>query len=260
MKFFKPKTLIALGAGISLAFGAITAQAAPSRGGILNFVVGSKIPLYDGHQESTFGMIHPIRPFYSTLIRINPNNPSSPTDFVCDLCEGDVPKGTNDGKKFTFKIRKDVKFHNGQKLTAHDIVATHMKIISPQKKVPSIRKAFYGMVDKVYAKDDYTVVFELKYPSGAFIPSIASPYNFVYSKADLKKHGYSWHKRNVNGTRAFKFVQHQAGAFVQGERYSGYHHKGADGKSLPYLDGYKAIAAPKMALRVQAIRGNRASI
>ena len=248
-------------AGVSLAFGAVAAQAAkPVRGGILNFVVGSKIPSYDGHQESTFGMIHPIRPFYSLLIRINPDNPQSPTDFVCDLCEGKVPKGTNGGKKFTFKIRKGIKFHNGQKLTAHDIVATFKKIISPPKKVPSIRKAFYSMVDKVTAPDDYTVVFELKYPSGAFIPAMADPYNFVYSKADLKKHGYAWHKRNVNGTGAFKFVQHQAGAFVEGKRYKKYHHKGEDGKPLPYLDGYKAIAAPKMALRVQSIRGNRASI
>jgi peptide/nickel transport system substrate-binding protein len=35
---------------------------------------------------------------------------------------------------------------------------------------------------------------------------------------------------------------------------------GSDGKALPYLDGYKAISAPKMAVRVQAIRGDRAAI
>ena len=29
-------------------------------GGTLDFVVGSKIPSYDAHQETTFGMIHPI--------------------------------------------------------------------------------------------------------------------------------------------------------------------------------------------------------
>ncbi|MBC8239706.1 MAG: ABC transporter substrate-binding protein, partial [Alphaproteobacteria bacterium] len=44
-------------------------------------------------------------------------------------------------------------------------------------------------------------------------------------------------------------------AFVEGKRNPGYHHKGK-----PYLDGYKAISAPKMAVRLQAIRGDRAAI
>ena len=81
-------------------------------GGTLNFVVGSKIPSYDAHVETTFGMIHPIAPFYSLLIRVNPDNPAT-NDFQCDVCEGEVPTGENGGTEFTFKIRKDVKFHDG---------------------------------------------------------------------------------------------------------------------------------------------------
>ncbi len=235
------------------------AMAAPAlaqkRGGELNFVVGSKIPSYDGHVETTFGMIHPIRPFYSLLIRVNPDNPASPTDFVCDLCEGEVPKGEDGGKSFTFKIRKDVKFHDGTPLTAHDVAATFNKIVFPPKGVASSRKAFFKMVDKIEATDDATVVFTLKFPSGAFMPAVALPFNFVYAKKDLDTHGYTWHKKNINGTGAFTFVEHQPGAFVKGKRYEGYHHKGK-----PYLDGFTSISAPKMALRLQAIRGDRASI
>ena len=235
------------------------AMAAPAlaqkRGGELNFVVGSKIPSYDGHVETTFGMIHPIRPFYSLLIRVNPDNPASPTDFVCDLCEGEVPKGEDGGKSFTFKIRKDVKFHDGTPLTAHDVAATFNKIVFPPDGVASSRKAFFKMVDKIEATDDSTVVFKLKFPSGAFMPAVALPFNFVYAKKDLDTHGYTWHKKNINGTGAFTFVEHQPGAFVKGKRYEGYHHKGK-----PYLDGFTSISAPKMALRLQAIRGDRAAI
>ena len=80
---FKALVMTAVGVVFALA-GTLSASAAtPKKGGILNFVVGSKIPSYDGHIESTFGMIHPIRPFYSLLIRINPDNPQSPTDFIC---------------------------------------------------------------------------------------------------------------------------------------------------------------------------------
>ncbi|MCH7550918.1 MAG: hypothetical protein IIA35_04335, partial [Proteobacteria bacterium] len=93
---------LALGAGFALgAVGTAGPAHAIKKGGILNFVVGSKIPSYDLHRETTFGVIHPIRPFYSLLIRINPDNPQSPTDFICDLCEGAVPKGTDGGKTCT---------------------------------------------------------------------------------------------------------------------------------------------------------------
>jgi len=60
---FKAVVMTAVGVVFALA-GTLSASAAtPKKGGILNFVVGSKIPSYDGHIESTFGMIHPIRPF-----------------------------------------------------------------------------------------------------------------------------------------------------------------------------------------------------
>ena len=257
MRRLYSKIAISAVVGAVLAIGGLGAAQAQKikRGGVLNLVVGSKIPSYDGHVESTFGMIHPIRPFYSLLIRINPDNPQSPTDFVCDLCKGKVPTGTDGGKTYTFKIRSGVQFHDGTPLTAHDIVATYKKIIFPPKGIASSRKAFFKMVDSVSAPDKFTVVFKLKFPSGAFIPAVATPFNFVYSKKDLDTHGYTWHKKNINGTGAFRFVQHQPGSFVEGKAYERYHHIGK-----PYLDGFKAISAPKMALRLQAIRGDRASI
>src|SRR6516165_1110215 len=43
-------------------------------------------PSFDGHRESTYATVHSVAPFYSVLIRINPENPASTTDFVCDLC------------------------------------------------------------------------------------------------------------------------------------------------------------------------------
>lgn len=227
----------------------------PQYGGELRMVVGSKIPSYDGHIESTFGMIHPIKPFYSTLIRVNPDNPSSPTDFICDLCVGGVPEPTNDGKTYTFKIREGVTFHDGTPLTAHDIKATYDKLAFPPEGIASNRKAYFKMIESIEVPDDYTVVFNLRFPSGTFIPSVAMPFNFVYAKKDLDEHGYTWHQTNINGTGPFRFVEHVQGSHVKGERYEGYHHEGR-----PYLDGFTALAAPKMSVRLQAIRGGRADI
>ncbi|MCH7711149.1 MAG: ABC transporter substrate-binding protein [Proteobacteria bacterium] len=257
MKYLKFTLTAAVALGSAAAVGLAGAALAqtPKRGGILRIVVGSKIPSYDAHKESTFGMIHPIRPFYSLLIRVNPENPSSPTDFVCDLCEGKVPGATNNGLTYTFKIRKGVQFHSGTPLTSADIKASLDKVIFPPKGIPSTRKAFYGMVKNIAAPNPTTLVINLKYPTGAFIPALAMPFNFIYSKKDLDTYGYTWHQKNINGTGAFVFVEHKPGAYVEGKRYTKYHHKGK-----PYLDGYRAISAPKMAVRLQAIRGGQADI
>jgi peptide/nickel transport system substrate-binding protein len=241
-------------AAIMMSAGPAAAGESPKHGGILKYVVPDEPPSFDGHRETTFALIHPIRPFYSLLIRINPDNPSSTTDFVCDVCEGKVPDATDGGKTYTFKIRHDVKFHGGAALTAQDVVATFKKIIFPPADVVSARKAYYSMVQSVEAPDNYTVVFKLKYPSGAFIPALAVPFNFIYRKAVLDKDMH-WYEKNIEGSGAFRFKNREAGAVIRGVRNPDYYVKGR-----PYLDGFEAIFAKKESLRVQAIRGDRAAI
>ena len=240
-------------AGIGLCAQTATAEDV-QRGGTLEFVVAGEAPSKDGHKETTYAIVHPYAPFYSLLIRVNPEDPQS-SDFVCDLCVGDVPEPTNGGKTYTFKVKEGVTFHDGTPLTAQDVKATYDKIIFPPEGIPSARKAFFNMVDSVEAPDDTTIAFNLKFPSGAFLPALATPFNWVYSKKDLDEHGYGWHANNVNGTGPFKFVQHQPGALVEGVRNDDYHHEGQ-----PHLDGFKAIIAKKMSVQLQAIRGNRAAI
>jgi peptide/nickel transport system substrate-binding protein len=223
------------------------------RGGILKFVVPDEPPSFDGHRETTFALIHPIAPFYSVLIRVDPDNPASLTDFVCDLCT-EMPKPTDGGRAYTFKIRKGVKFHDGTPLTAKDVHASFQRIIFPPPGVSSARKAQFNMVESVSAPDDETVVFKLAYPSAAFIPALATPFNFIYSKAILDKDQH-WHEMNVMGSGPFMFESRQAGAVVRGKRNPDYYHAG-----LPYLDGFEAIFAKTQSLRMQAIRGDQAAI
>ena len=61
-------------------------------------------PSFDGHRETTFATVHTVAPYYSVLIRVPPDNPASTTEFVCDLCT-EMPKPTDGGKTYTFKIR-----------------------------------------------------------------------------------------------------------------------------------------------------------
>ena len=119
------------------------------------------------------------------------------------------------GKTFTFKIRTDIKFHDGTPLTAKDVLASFSRIVDPPQGISSARKAHFSMVDSLTAPDDQTVVFKLKYPSGAFLPALATPYNFIYSKAKLDTDP-RWYEQNVMGSGPFIFDVREAGARITG--------------------------------------------
>src|SRR5215813_8845413 len=168
--------LAAAGLGAVFCVATVAAPAAtetPKRGGILTYMISADAPpSFDGHRETTFATVHAAAPFYSVLIRVNPNNPSSTADFVCDLCT-QMPMPTDGGRTYTFKIRQDVKFHDGTPLTAYDVAASWRKIIRPPEGVTSARESYYSMVDNVEVFDPTTVVFRLKFSTSAFLPALA---------------------------------------------------------------------------------------
>jgi peptide/nickel transport system substrate-binding protein len=249
-------TAILLGAALLGAVLATPVLAAdePKHGGTLTYLIPADAPpSFDGHRETTFATVHSAAPFYSVLIRVNPDNPSSTTDFVCDLCT-EMPKPTDDGKTWTFKIRDGVKWHDGVPLTAADVAATWQDIVHPPAGVTSARESYYIMVDSIEAPDASTVVFHLKFATGAFLPALADPFAWIYKKATLDKDPH-WYEKNILGSGPFKFDGYEVGQSIKGVRNPDYYHKG-----LPYLDGFVAIYAPKENVRVDAIRSDRAQM
>jgi peptide/nickel transport system substrate-binding protein len=223
----------------------------PRNGGELVFPVPSEPPSYDGHREETFGLIHPVAPFYNTLLRVDPNDVSG-TKPAPSLAESWTM--SQDGKTYTFKIRRGVKFHDGSDMTSRDIKASYDKIIFPPPGVGSTRKGQYADVASVEAPDATTVVFRLKEPSGSFISSLLSPYNFIY-KADILAKEPNWYEKNIMGTGPFTFVEHVKGSHVVGKKFANYWDKGK-----PHLDGFRAVFMRDSAAQVAAVRGERAHI
>jgi peptide/nickel transport system substrate-binding protein len=247
------RTILTILFGILAALPA-AADEEPKRGGTLNYMIPADAPpSFDGHREATYATVHSAAPFYSVLIRINPENPSSTTDFVCDLCT-QLPQPSDDGQTYSFKIRDGVKFHDGTPLTAYDVAASWKKIIQPPEGVTSARQSFYVMVDKVEARDPSTVVFRLKFATSAFLPALADPFAWIYKKEILDKDPH-WYEKNILGSGPFKFAEYETGQSIKGVRNPDYYHKG-----LPYLDGFTGIYADKQAVRVDAIRADRAAI
>src|ERR1700757_2490835 len=135
----------------------------PKYGGTLPYMIPAAAPpSLDAHREETYATIHSAAPFYSVLIRANPYDPGKTDDLVCDLCTA-MPKPTDDGKTYTFKIREGVKFTDGSLLTAEDIAASWNEIIFPPEGVISARQSNFVMVDKIEATNPAPVVFRLNF-------------------------------------------------------------------------------------------------
>src|SRR5580693_6961901 len=146
------KTLAACAAALFLSLAASAlADETPKSGGSLTYVIPADAPpSFDGHRENTFATIHAVAPFYSVLIRANPDNPSDTTHFVCDVCV-EMPRPTDDGRTYTFVIRDDIKFSDGTPLTANDVAASWNEIVNPPEGVISVRRGYYAKIDKIDA-------------------------------------------------------------------------------------------------------------
>jgi len=236
---------------VALLIGPAAAQDKPRYGGELIFAVPSEPPSYDAHQEETFGLIHPMAPHYSTLMRVDPSDRTG-TKPVGDLAESWTI--SKDGLVYTFKLRKGVKFHDGSEMISRDVKASYDKIIFPEAAMKSSRRTTYQAVEVVEAPDPTTIRFRLKWPESSFMLNLASPWNWIY-KADILAKDPRWYEKNVMGTGAFKFVEHVKGSHWVGKKNADYWDKGK-----PYLDGYRALFITSSSAQVAAVRGERAHI
>jgi peptide/nickel transport system substrate-binding protein len=92
---------------------------------------------------------------------------------------------SKDGLTYTFKLRQNVKFHDGSAFTSEDVKATYDRIVNPPQGVVSLRRAAYSDIADRDA-GPHTVVFKLKKPNASMLANFASPWDCIYSAAKLK--------------------------------------------------------------------------
>jgi peptide/nickel transport system substrate-binding protein len=70
---------------------------------------------------------------------------------------------TEDHLSYTFHLRKDVRWHNGQPFNADDVIYSYNTIMNPQVRCAHIRN-YYNDVEKLEKLDDYTLRFVMTTP------------------------------------------------------------------------------------------------
>ena len=111
-----------------------------------------------------------------------------------------------DGKKWEFKLRKNVRFHDGSPFTAKDVIHSVNRIKNDKQ---SLQAENFRDVTEIQASDDYTVVFTTEVPNAVFLDRLYNRY--MISKAAAEKYGDQVDQHPL-GTGPYKYVSWQRGA------------------------------------------------
>ena len=117
---------------------------------------------------------------------------------------------SEDGLSWEFHLRRDVSFHDGTPFNAAAVVFTHGRLLDekhshPPKATP-FAPFYTELIESLTAKDDYTVVFQLKKRSAVFLQLLAIYPASIVSPEAVKKHGDQF-PQNPVGTGPFKLSE-----------------------------------------------------
>lgn len=149
---------------------------------------------------------------------------------------------SSDIKEWTFKLRRGVKFHDGQEMVADDVVAFFRRLLDPASTAPS--RSQYDTVDSVSAPDAGTVVFKLKIPYGGFADILTDRQVKITPRGAVAQM-----TTKPIGTGPFKFVSYTAGDRLVLARNPDYFEPG-----LPKLEGVELRIIPEMSVKIAALQ------
>jgi peptide/nickel transport system substrate-binding protein len=245
--FLKRAGLVSAGAAVagrlSMPAGASAQDAtfrpdpAAKRGGTLRYGILNAPAMFDIHQSGTVANIGPQSPMYDTLIRRSPKDGQT---IIPDLAhKWDIAP---DGKKYTFHLRKGVKFHDGAPFTAEDVKATFDRIARPPKGVVIPRTPLFATVGDIVVVDPHTIEFRMTQPrpKAYMLGAFASGWNVIVRKKTLDDNGGNLRQvMNFPGTGPFRHVERRDKEVWIQERNPDYWNKG-----LPLVDKLEIYHLP----------------
>jgi peptide/nickel transport system substrate-binding protein len=124
-----------------------------------------------------------------------------------------------DGRSYEFKLRKGLKFHNGDPLTTEDVK------FSFERYKGTAASEFKNRVERVEIVDPLVVRFHLKEPWPDFMTfygTTATAAGLVVPKKYMEQVGEDAFRKHPIGAGPYKFVSHSPGVEIVLEAYTGY--------------------------------------
>lgn len=188
---------------------------------VLNLLESQEIPSLDSALATDAVSFIVLNNVMEGLYRLGKDN--KPVPGIAESYEV-----SQDGKTYTFKLRKDAKWSNGDPVTAHDFEFAWKRVLDPKTKseyayimydIKNAEEANTGKVplDQVGVKalDDYTLKVELKNPVPYFVGLTAfgtfMPQNEKFVKAQGDKYGLEANTTLYNGPFVLSEWKHEQG-------------------------------------------------
>ena len=109
-----------------------------------------------------------------------------------------------EGKRWVFKLRKNVRFHNGALFTAQDVIYSINRIKNDRE---SLQKDNFRDLTETQALDDHTVAFTTEAPNAVFLDRLQN--RFILGKAGMEAQSGELNERKPVGTGPYRFVSWQ---------------------------------------------------
>ena len=155
---------------------------------------------------------------------------------------------SEDGLTYTFKLKSDVTFHNGDPFTSADVLYTYNWIMDTENA--STRLANFDLVESVEAPDDTTVVVTLSEADVTFMVNVAT--TFIQPAEYHAEIGENDFKAAPVGTGAFKYGELNPQQRVRLDAYEDYY------RGRAHLDSFQVDVVPEAAGRMSALESGQA--
>ncbi|MDX1430961.1 MAG: ABC transporter substrate-binding protein [Gammaproteobacteria bacterium] len=135
---------------------------------------------------------------------------------------------SEDGLTVTFKLRKDVKFHDGQPLTSADVKYTILEVL---KQVHPRGPNSFREVGEIGTPDEHTVILHLANPAPYMMTALSSYESPIVPKhlfegKDLRNLPYA---NEPIGAGPYKFVEWKRGQYIRFDAFEDYFKPGLPG-------------------------------
>src|SRR5471032_479369 len=232
---------------------ALLTLAAPARaqkaGGTLHVSHRDNPPSASLHEEATISTVMTFASIYNNLVVFDPKEKQdSPDHIVPELATEWA--WSNGGKDLTFKLRDDVKWHDGKPFSSADVKCTWdmLKGDGDAKVRRNPRKIWYFNLNEVTTNGPKEVTFHLGRPQPSILTMLAGGHSPVYPcHVPVEQM-----RTKPIGTGPFKFDRLKQNESVRVVRNPDYWKKG-----LPYLDAIEFSIIPNRATSILAFTSGR---